>query len=173
MDNTETTLKAAIKAMTDSVSGWDGRVEGFTETITEICEHYAERFDVDPVKIFGILEERRTYSYPNYYQWAKFPRLDDVVVCETMEELKVKIMPKQGFRCPACGGVSKDPYECDTGIQKDGEPCNWKSYGLFRTMGKGLRVIVKDTFLENPVVDEIFFPIALEKQTTSAVVKNG
>ena len=158
-----TKLLESIKKMTDSAKGWDGRVDGFTKTIIEICEHYAKHLNLDSVDVFSALEKKRSYSYPNYYQWANFPKLDSVRIFENETELKEAIKPKQGFRCPHCNGKSKSPYVCDTEIEKGGKPCDWKSYGLFHTFGKGLRFMIKNKWLENAVVDEIFFPIALEK----------
>ena len=35
-----------------------------------------------------------------------------------------------------------------TPVSKEmGLECNWKSYGFFRTMGRGYRFIIKNTFL--------------------------
>ena len=78
-----------------------------------------------------------------------------------MEALKESIKTSQ-YRCPACKGISTDPYECNSGIVlkniKDGEdrPCNWKVYGLFRI--GGVTLFLKDKMLCNM----IFKPIAWE-----------
>ncbi len=159
-------LEKAIKEMTDKVKGWDdihGRVDGFTKTIKEICIYYAEKLGYTPAEVFKALEEKRDYSYPNYYQWAKFPKLEDVKVYKDQEELLKVIQPEKGFRCPSCVGVSKDPYTCDTGIErKDKKICDWKSYGVFGTLGKGIRLIIVKDWLKNPIVDSCFMPISME-----------
>lgn len=157
-------LIKAINAMTASSAGWDSHKEMAIKTIIEICDHYAEWLQVEPVDIFNALEQKRSYSYPNYYQWANFPRLDsDVKIFENIGDLHLAFQPAKGFICPACERVSKNPYECDAtkNASKSVKKCDWKSYGLLRTMGKGLRFTVKDTFLEKPIVDECFMPVAL------------
>lgn len=172
-----TELEIEIKKMTDQSTGWGDRVPGFTQKIVEICNHYAEFFKLDPVAVFQALEKKRDYSYPNYYQDANFPKLDGVTVYENMEAMKEAINPSLGFRCPRCNGISKDPYTCDSGVEIDYGtkkkpklgPCDWKSYGLFGTLGKGLRFTVREGFLEHPTVDSIFYPIALESKNENAV----
>lgn len=161
--SSEKDLIKAIKEMTDSGgTGWGDRVDGFALVVKEICLYYAEKLGYDPVEVFKALEKKRDYSYPNYYQWAKFPKLDDVKVFETGQDLHVAIQPKKGFRCPACSGISKNAQVCDTGIRKDGKVCDWKSYGLFGTMGKGIRFIVKKNWIYDPVVSSCFMPVAME-----------
>jgi hypothetical protein len=157
-------LDKAIKTMTDKCDGWGNRVEGFVKIIKEICVHYAKFLHVSPLQIFESLEKKRDYSYPNYYQWAKFPKLDTVTVFENREQMLETIKAKDGFRCPACGGISKNYQTCDTGLKmKNGKVCDWKAYGLFGTMGNGLRFIVVEEFLNDAVVFEIFYPVAMEQ----------
>ena len=156
-------LRKEIKEMTDKATGWGDRVESFTKRIVEICERYGEFLDCDPVEVFKALEKRRDYSYPNFYQDANFPKLDGVTVYDTVTDLMESIDKERGFRCPSCKGVSKDPYACDTRIKREsGKECDWKAYGLFGTMGAGLRFTIKKGFLEKPIVDEIFMPVCME-----------
>ena len=67
----------------------------------------------------------------------------DAVFCE--------ICGKKIPRCPSCGKVTADPYEC--------KACGWKVYGLFGDMGKGVFVYVKDKLKG----DNIFMPISWEE----------
>ena len=58
--------------------------------------------------------------------------------------------------------TSKDPTTCNSGVVTKGKTCDWKAWGLFRTMGHGVRLTVLDGFLDNPVVYKIFTPLELE-----------
>lgn len=142
--------------------GWKGsvgedRAEVLEAFLRLILPEYATALDLTQEQVLAAIEERRDYSAINYYQASTFPRLDGGVrIFETQNEL-MKLIPSRKFRCPSCGGLSTDPYTCDVS-----DNCDWKSYGLFKTMGKGLRFTFKATFLENPKIDEIFMPVELE-----------
>ncbi len=132
--------------------------EGKLAWIVERAQHYADMTGLDASDILNAWEKQRDYWYMNFYQDAKQPRIDaGVRVFETQEALR-EAVGTAGFRCPACSGVSKSPYACDSGIVRDGKPCDWKSYGLFGTLGKGCSIFVKDKM----VVDTVFMPLAFE-----------
>lgn len=120
--------------------------------IIERAKHYGEKLGMDWRDVLNEWENDRSCWYMNYYQDSKQPLIQGecVSVFETKEDLLASIQDK-GFRCPSCGAISKGPYICDK--------CDWKSYGLFGTLGKGVTFIVKKPF----VVEEIFKPIAWEK----------
>lgn len=121
--------------------------------------HYSEKTGLAPETLLNAWEERRDYWYMNYYQENNQPEIkgDKVAIFETTEEL-LKSVGEAGFRCPACEGISKSPYNCTAGTIKDGKPCDWKAYGLFGCMGKGASVFVKEK-----LCGETFFkPIAWE-----------
>lgn len=126
------------------------------EWIQDRTLHYAEKLDLDPEKILSKWEELRTYWYMNYYQDSNQPLLKygKVKVFDNVEDFSNAIDRKQGFRCPSCGKVSMDPYEC---TQSD---CNWKVYGLFKDLGKGIYVFCKDEMYGN----RIFMPVSWEKE---------
>jgi DNA-directed RNA polymerase subunit M/transcription elongation factor TFIIS len=138
----------------------DERFNKKLEWIKEMVESYSKFLEIDKRDILQAFEDKRSYWSANYYQEANFPKLDDKVkVFETQEELMEAVKSKK-FICPACGQTQTSPYECNSGYKdKDGKICNWKSYGLFETLGKGFRFTVKDKFLENPIVDNIFMPV--------------
>lgn len=121
--------------------------------ILERADHYAEVFNATRDEIIEKWEEDRSYWYMNYYQDSNQPLLsgESIKVFATTDEALDSFEDK-GFRCPKCAGESKDPYECSE------ESCDWKSYGLFGTMGKGVHVAVKEKLM----VTEIFKPIAWE-----------
>ena len=135
------------------------------------AKHYAGKTGLKWEEILNAWEDKRNYWYMNYYQDGNQPLLDgtNVKVYENIEEAKAKIGKE--FRCPACGGISTDPYECNSGqlIQviknntkkKKMITCNWKVYGLFQDLGKGIYIFVKD----KAIGQRIFMPIAYEKQS--------
>lgn len=136
----------------------------------ERAKHYAEKLSLDPAALLDQWESKRRYWYMNYYQDANQPRIDaaNVRVFETTIELKCSF-EEQGFRCPACEGVSKSPYKCNSGIHREnlkGEiaPCDWKVYGLFADLGKGVYVFVKQELRG----ELIFMPIAWETPSATA-----
>lgn len=146
--------------------GWSGHKDKCIAFIQCTVEHYAQALDLPKLDILRSLETARDYSAPNYYQESTFPRLDEgsVLIVDNLEDFRRRF-PSGQYRCPSCGGISTNAYACDSG-QQVGSPlphvCNWKAYGLFGTMGKGLRVVLKSHFLERPVVTEIFNPVENE-----------
>ena len=110
--------------------------------IVERAQHYQEKTGIDACDILNAWEKRRGYWYMNYYQDCNQPLLDSarVKVFETQTELMQSI-GDSGFRCPMCGGISRNPYECESGLEMSkGKICDWKVYGLFRDAGKGIYV---------------------------------
>lgn len=114
------------------------------------AKHYAEKTGLSPSEVLDAWEKERTYWYMNFYQDCNQPPIkgDSVKVFDTLSDLK-KAIGKMEFRCPACAGVSKNPYECDSGLVGktmtggSNKPCDWKVYGLFTDLGKGVYVFVK------------------------------
>ena len=127
--------------------------------------HYAEKTGISPTDILDAWESQRDYWYMNFYQESKQPKInnDAVRVFDTIDDLRFS-MGDQGFRCPACKGIASSPYECDSGLEiSKGKICDWKSYGLLGTLGKGVSVFVK----EKIAVQTIFMPIAWEEKIQS------
>ena len=127
--------------------------------ILERAYHYAEKLGLDACDILNAWEKSRSYWYMNYYQDCNQPKIEDgkVKVFKTIDEARESI-GKEGFRCPYCNGVSKDAVVCDSGLQMDKKPCDWKAYGLFGTLGKGANVYV----CEELRLYKMFMPIAWE-----------
>ncbi|PHR61821.1 MAG: hypothetical protein COA43_01230 [Robiginitomaculum sp.] len=125
------------------------------------AKHYAEKTGLRATDILNSWESKRNYWYMNYYQDCQQPEIkgDDVRVFDTPDALHDSI-GKTGFRCPMCESISKSPYVCDSGKEMEkGKVCDWKSYGLFGTMGKGVYVFVKSALRG----ESIFKPISWEK----------
>lgn len=126
----------------------------------ERAQHYGSSLGLDAADILDAWEKDRNYWYMNYYQESNQPTIKSahVRVFETVDELKISISRPQ-FRCPWCCGVSTDAYTCDSGIKRDGKVCDWKAYGLFGTLGKGVFVYVKERLQGQ----SIFMPVAWEQ----------
>lgn len=99
-----------------------------------MVKDYSEKLGLSVDKTVELMEEKRTYSWPNYYQPANFPPLDSkevIGVFETFKAFKEHVIQNyKGFKCGACGNIGHHPQECDHRIKKDGI-CDWTSYGLF------------------------------------------
>ncbi len=118
------TLEMAVQIMMDesakitSPRERDSREPEWKKNIMDIVGHYALVLKLDPVDVFNALEKARTYWYANYYQWAKFPKLDgDVYLYKTQAAMLKEVKLHLGFRCPACDGVSKSHTACDSGVE--------------------------------------------------------
>ena len=150
----------------------DKRFSEKLQWIKDMVKHYSEVLGYSEDDIIEKLEEKRRYWSANYYQESNQPKLDkDVVIFENLEQL-FKTFPSRKFRCSICGGITSNPYECNSGIKrKDGKICDWKTYGLFKTHDS-FRFTIRDKFLENPIIDDIFKPIELETNTIEELMKN-
>lgn len=128
--------------------------------IIDRAKMYGEKLGVPWEEILDSWETDRNYWYMNYYQECNQPEIkgDHVRVFDTVDELRTSI-GSSGFRCPCCGGISKSPYVCDSGIvRSDGKVCDWKVYGLFGDLGKGAFVYCKEQLRG----ERMFMPITWE-----------
>lgn len=151
------------------LAGWPGpigmeRGRKVRALLARVLPEYAAALGLPQADVLEAIESSRDYSAENFYQEANFPKLADVTVFDTPADF-LAAYPSRLYVCPACKGHSSDPYECNSGLRRaHGETCNWKSYGFFGTMGKGMRVLVRSTFLKSPRVHEIFMPIEAAEQ---------
>lgn len=156
-------LIIAIKLMTDSTKGWDLDCRNRTTNyIINKCNEYSKFLDLSPLEVFQALEKSRTYSYPNFYQESNQPSFNDdrVFLFDTQADLLASVQQKKGFICPSCGGITMKSSMCNL-KNSEGGRCNWKAYGLFGTLGKGIHIAVKDGFAERAIIQEIFLPVAM------------
>jgi hypothetical protein len=121
------------------------------------AEHYAEKTGLEAGSILDAWEKDRDYWHINYYQVGKQPEIkgNNVRVFETLDDFRNSLNGK-GFRCPACGGISGKPTECNK--------CGWKAYGLLRTLGKGVHIYIKAELRGY----EIFMPVEWEEEHNAA-----
>ena len=134
--------------------------------IVERAQHYAEISYISSAEVLTIWESRRDYWYMNYYQDSKQPILNSekVRIFDTTDDL-LNSLSEMKFRCPRCKGISTSPYECNSGIitivdRDKNKPCDWKVYGLFADLGKGVHIFVKDGLRH----ENIFMPIEWEEK---------
>jgi hypothetical protein len=171
MPSTKNTIEGIMEDLKstarDSWSGETGeeRARNLESFLNETLENYSKVLGFTKLEILMAIEGRRDYSEINYYQRANFPLLENVTVFADKEEYREKC-PSGKFTCPHCGGVSTDPQDCNSGRKireaRKIKVCNWKSYGFFRTMGRGYQLVIKDTFLKDGIVHHIFKPIEIE-----------
>jgi hypothetical protein len=151
---------------------------GKLQWVVDRANHYAEKTGLDAADILDAWESKRSYWYMNFYQEASQPKIegDAVRVFDTTEDLLASI-GSMGFRCPYCKGVSRSPYKCDSGVElellESGAPktgvCNWKVYGLFGHLGRGIYVFVKSELKG----ENVFMPIAWEESTEPALCETS
>lgn len=168
-------LLEKIKA--EARASWPGETgERHAQTIEAFLRKtlasYAKTFGVAEEDILTAFEGRRRYNVVNYYQEANFPDLSAVVVLDNPEEFK-RLYPSGRFVCPSCGAESANPFWCTSGAMigegKARRTCDWKAHGLFRTMGKGMRLTFREGFLDHPKIEEIFMPVEAAACAAQAV----
>ena len=151
------------KIIEEARNSWSGetgdrRAESVKNIIDTRLENYSFHTGLSKDEILNALENKRNYSAVNFYQETKLPLLEDgIIVLDSLKEFKDKF-PSGKSTCPSCGKESTDYYECSQ------YNCDWKVYGLLGDLGKGIKVIIKDKFLENPVPINIFKPIELKQR---------
>lgn len=131
--------------------------------IEEMVNKYAKYFKLSADEIITIMEDKRTYSWPNYYQEANFKdasKFGELVgIFKTFDEFNDYSKKNwMGFKCPKCGTIGKHPQECQHRIDKD-KKCDWCAYGLFKA--KDGVIILENGFGEIP----IFEPMAAEMKS--------
>ena len=134
--------------------------------LSEELPRYASLLGYSEKEILMAWEKARNVNCVNWYQKANFPDLGEVIVLDSLQQFQEKF-PSHKSTCPMCGGLSTDYYACNSGkeVVLDGKKttvCNWKVYGLFRDMGKGVSLLIKEAFLDHPVPERIFKPIELQ-----------
>lgn len=119
--------------------------------VIDRAKAYGEATGLNWEDILDSWEDDRSYWYMNYYQDCNQPEIKggNVKVFDTMEDFR-KAIGEMLFRCPSCGKIVTNPYECKV--------CGWKVYGLFKNMGKGVFVYVKERLKG----ENIFMPISWE-----------
>ena len=156
------------KLKNEARASWDGSVGEDRATALEkfvrgMLYDYSEALGLSQEEILKSIEGSRTWSAINFYQEARFPKLSNVKLFDSRDAL-LAATPSRKFRCPRCEGVSTSPYDCNSGKDMElGKVCDWKSYGLFGTLGKGVFVAIKGDFLKYPRIEEIFTPIDFEE----------
>ena len=148
----------------------EGCIKCGAKCFNEYCDKYKQVIDdakemgeivgQKPEDLIDAWESHRNYGYLNYYPQGITKATKRYKVFDTVDDLW-KSVGTSGFRCPRCGGVSTDPYKCNSGKKMNKkEVCNWKVYGLFGDLGKGIYVYVKDMFAG----EQIFMPLAWEDE---------
>jgi len=129
----------------------------------DLAKHYEYKLGIPAGDVLTKWEEERGSGRSITSFYGDIPRIDgdNVLLVNSKEEWD--IIRQHGFRCPMCGGVSNNPVECDTGCNMPGtdKVCDWKAYGLFGTLGKGVTVVNGNSMLHG----SIFKPIIMENDS--------
>lgn len=135
--------------------------------VLDRASHYAQKTGTRAEDILDAWEKRRDYWYMNYYQECNQPVItgNRMRVFDSMSQIALAV-GNDGYRCPFCNGKSTNPYECNSGLSIKGKRCDWKVYGLFRDLGKGVQLFVKDGLQ----TDLIFMPIKWEYEYKPEVI---
>jgi hypothetical protein len=146
----------------DSWSGEVGeqRAMNLEKYLRAKLEEYSNALGISQEELLNAWERDRDYSAINYYQECNQPAIksDKVRIFETVEDM-LKSIGDGKFRCPACGGISTNPYKCNSGLKMSkGKVCDWNVGGLFGDLGKGIFVYCKDKLRG----ETIFMPISWE-----------
>lgn len=167
-------MEAIIEKLKEEArSSWNGkmgeeRAENLEKYLRNKLEEYSNALGLPQEDILNSWEKERSYSAINYYQEANQPSIknENVRVFETVEDMNKSITSYE-FRCPACGGISTNPYRCNSGAEiskatkkKPAKICDWKVYGLFGDLGKGTFVYCKDKVKG----ETIFTPLCWENK---------
>ena len=124
-------------------------------------KEYSDALNIPQEDILKAWEKKRDYSAINYYQECNQPDIkgDRTKVFESVEDM-IKAIGEKKFRCPCCGGISTNPYECNSRKETNGSSkiCDWKVYGFLGDLGKGTFIFCKDKMRG----ETIFTPISWE-----------
>lgn len=153
----------------ECADSWPGKVgdERAIETeefIRVFTKQYSRILGFTELEILIATEQHRGMTAGNYYQRCYFPDFDKQKfdIYKTRSAFTKKF-PSKKYICPSCEQVTTDMQVCNSGYKtgKSKRSCDWKSFGLFGTLGKGYKFFVLENFKEYPQVYEIFRPIEL------------
>ncbi|AIQ61837.1 hypothetical protein PSTEL_00505 [Paenibacillus stellifer] len=166
MSEMEQTIEKLKGLARDSWSGEEGerRAERLEKYLRAKLIEYSEALNTPQEEILRAWEKKRDYSAINYYQECNQPSIQPgkVRVFESVGDMLQAIGEKK-FRCPACGGISTDPYQCDSGKKVKKKTCDWKVYGFLGDLGKGIHVFCKDKMRG----ETIFMPVSWESSSVT------
>lgn len=149
-------------------SGKEGdlKAEKVKHVLDTRLENYSKHTGFTKDEILIALEKNRNVNTVNYYQECNLPLFEDVYVFDSIDDFKIKY-PSGKSICPACGKESTNFYQCTQ------PKCDWKVYGLLSDLGKGIKVIIKDKFLEYPKAQKIFKPVEHSTALPTQSVRNN
>lgn len=158
-------------------NGWPGatgiqRAKDVVGFLFNRVPQYAKIMNKSEVDTLDILAKSRNCNFVNYFQNANIPDLDDVMVFKSLDEFKQRF-PSGKSVCPCCNAITTNYQECNSGVKliahskpkksktNEGKVCDWKIYGLFGDLGKGIKILILDKIEEFPRPTRIFKPIEL------------
>lgn len=163
-------LPEMIKRLKEEArQSWSGevgeeRAERLEKYLCAKLKEYSQILNEPEEEILISWENSRNYSAINYYQEVNQPSLSKAKIFKDAEEMNKSIVNNK-FRCSCCGGISTNPYECNSGLIirkatkiKTAKICDFKVFGLFGDLRKGTYVFCKKEMKG----EYIFIPIDWE-----------
>lgn len=141
---------------------WDGDI-GESRAVTAekfilgFLPSYSEFLGIGQEELLELIDSKRTYNAPNYYQSCNFPSLENVLLFDTQADFR-KAAPSGKYICPSCEKVSTNPLKCNASAT-----CQFDARGFFDTLGKGVRIAIREDFLKSPCVLSVFMPVEFLK----------
>lgn len=137
----------------DGSHRFDDKLKWLEETVME----YADYFHISADEVITIMESKRTYSWPNYYQEANFKSVSEfdnlIGIYKTFDEFNNYAKEHwEGFKCPACGDIGSHPQICIHRLKKDNK-CDWVADGLFRA--KDGIIVLENNFETIPIFEPV------------------
>lgn len=153
--NSEVLNKIAVQIY----NGWPGsvwisRINEAIAFISWILDWYAKMYQKNKLETLEIITKSANISYCNWFQNANLPKIDNVYVYKNAEDFFTK-HPEKKYICPKCEWVSTNPCECNAWW------CDWKVYGLFSDLWKGISIFFTDEIENSGKPQKIFKPINL------------
>lgn len=149
-------------------NGWRGdvgeeRVIDVIKLIAHRIPKYAKVLGMPELEYLTLYAKARKCNYVNWFQDSYLPDIDEKVLVFENEEAYLERFPSRKFVCCCCGGITTDYQECNSGKEMaKGKICDWKVYGLFGDLGKGIRVLFKSRIQDIPKPVVMFRPVELE-----------
>ncbi len=137
----------------DGSHRFDEKLKWLEKTVKE----YAKYFNTTEDEVITIMENNRTYSWPNYYQEANFKSVSDfdslLGIYKTFDDFNNYSNEHwKGFKCPKCGTIGSHPQICIHRLNKDNK-CDWVADGLFRA--KDGIIVLENGFDVIPIFEPV------------------
>jgi len=138
------------------------RILNVVNFISDRIPEYAILLNTSLSEALDIVAKARRVNYANWFQDGNIPTLKDVSIFETKAHFQSTFSSGNSI-CPACSGISTNYRVCNSGVIIKKKICDWKAFGLFGTLNKGVKILIKENAVNFPSPVSIFKPIEYDK----------